>query len=63
MTTLWQDDNGDLVRVNPDYGVLAVESEGGTGLVALPTDPARKRQLVAELAEAMGLPVPAGWSA
>lgn len=63
MTTLWQDANGDLVRVNPDYGILAVESEGGTGLVALPTDPARKRQLVAELAEAMGLPVPYAWSA
>ena len=44
MTTLWQDANGDLVRVNPDYGILAVESEGGTGLVALPTDPARKRR-------------------
>ena len=62
MTTLWRTPTATSSPGHPGYGILAVESEGGTGLVALPTAPADKRRLVAELAEAMGLPVPA-WSA
>lgn len=52
---IWRDADGDRLTLSPAWNHLAVESDGGVGILDLPTDPADKVRLLSNLVDAMGM--------
>ena len=52
---IWTDSNGDHLALSPVWNHLSVSSEGGTGIVSLPTDHDDKVAVAAAFVDALGL--------